>query len=180
MKRIGKWVLYAVLAAGLFYGGVLLSVRLGSDSPSDARPNLSTDGSTQVLPDRAAGPPPGYEPPAPEDTPCLQPEFVSRCIGRSTARIGLMRLAGLQEAYMRQTGGYTDDAARVGFQGDTGMELRMRADDDGWTARYRHVATGIGCAIWTTGVEEPFTTPGGGVPEAAGAVSCDDPLAVGR
>ena len=176
MKRLGKWLLFAVIGAGFFYGGAVLSVRLSSD----ATPSVSTDGSTAVPPDRAEGPPPGYEPPDPRDTPCLQPEFVSRCIGRATARTGLMTLAGLQAERMRERGGYADDAASLGFLPANGMELRMRADSDGWTAEYRHATAGVGCAVYDGEVEEPFTTVGGGIPDSPGAVACDDPLAMGR
>lgn len=177
MKRLGKWLLYAVAAAGLFFGGAMLSVRL----PRDAAPDIRTDASTEVPMERASGPPPGYEPPAPEDTPCLQPEYVSRCIGQSTARTGLMRLAGLQEQRMRRRGGYADDAAALGFQPENGMTLNMRAGPDGWTAEYHSVAGGVGCAVYEGEVEEPFGTfGGGGVPESPGAVACDDPLASGR
>lgn len=177
MKRVGKWLLYAVVGAGFFYGGAVLSVRLSRDG--DAAPSVATDASTRVPPDRAAGPPPGYEPPAPEDTPCLQPANVTRCIGRSRARTGLMRLAGLQEQRMRERGGYAEDAAALGFRPESGMELRMRGGADGWTAEYRHMAGGVGCAVYDGDVEEPFATVGGGVPESPGAVACDDPLVSG-
>lgn len=179
MKTIGKWLLYAVAAVGLFMLGAFLSVRLDLDpSSSDAAPSLSTDASTEVPTERASGPPPGYEPPAPQDTPCLQPQFVSRCIGRSTARTGLMSLAGLQEAHMRANGTYTADVSRIGFRPEGTMELEVRADSAGWSAQYRHRATGVGCAIWV-GETEPFPAPEGGVPESAGAVGCDDPLVSG-
>lgn len=175
LRSAAKWLLYLVAGAGLFYGGALLSVRL-SDSP----PNVSTDPSTQVPPDRTSGPPPGYEPPAPGDTPCLQPEYVSLCIGRSRARTGMMRLAGLQEAHERVTGRYVADARVLGFETEDGMELRMRGDEAGWTAQYRHVAGEVGCAIYVGEVAEPFTTVRGGVPDSPDAVACDDPLAAGR
>jgi hypothetical protein len=176
MKRVGKWLLYAVVGAAFFYGGAVLSVRLSSD----ATPNVSTDASTAVPLDRASGPPPGYEPPAPEDTPCLQPEYVTRCIGRATARTGLMGLADLQEERMRERGAYAEDAATLGFLPGSGMELRMRADPGGWTAEYHHSVAGVGCAVYDGEVEEPFTTIGGGLPDTPGAVACDDPLAIGR
>lgn len=177
MKRVGKWLLFLVVAAGLFYGGALLSVRV----PRDAAPDIRTDPSTQVPPERAGGPPPGYRPPAPEDTPCLQPEYVSRCIGQSKARTGLMTLAGLQAARMRQRGSYADDASALGFEPESGMVLNMRAGPDGWTAEYHSTAGGVGCAVYDGDVEEPFATFGGaGVPESAGAVACDNPLADGR
>jgi hypothetical protein len=176
MKRLGKWLLYAVAFAGLFYASVVVSLRLGRD----AAPDLSTDRSTQVPADRASGPPPGYVPPAPGDTPCLQPENVSRCIGRSTARTGLMELAGLQARRMRERGAYAEDAATLGFQPAIGMALRMTGGPNGWTAEYRHTAGRVGCAVYAGDVEEPFETVGGGIPESPGAVACDDPLAGGR
>jgi hypothetical protein len=175
MKRLAKWLLYAALGAGVVYGGAMLSVRRSSD----AVPSVSTDASTQVPQDRASGPPPGYEPPSPEDTPCLQPEYVSRCIGRATARTGLMELAGLQEARLRDRGAFASDAASLGFRPASGMELRMRASADGWTAEYHHAATGVGCAVYDGEVEDPFTTAGGGLPDSPGAVACDDPLTTG-
>lgn len=174
MKRLGTWLLYAALAAGCFYGGALLSVRLSSGG---ATPDLATDVSTRVPPERASGPPPGYEPPAPEDTPCLQPAYVRRCIARSTARVGLMELAGLQERRRRERGSYADDAGDLGFQPDPGMSLRMRAAGDGWTAEYHSTAGGVGCAVYEGDIDEPYETFGGGVPERPGAVACDDPLA---
>jgi hypothetical protein len=176
MKRLGKWLLYVVVGAAFFYGGAVLSLRLSSE----ATPSVSTDASTQVPADRASGPPAGYQPPAPEDTPCLQPEYVARCIGRATARTGLMELAGLQRERARQRGAYEEDAAALGFRAASGMELRMRATPGGWTAEYHHVAARVGCAIYDSEVEEPFTTVRGGLPESPGAVACDDPLATGR
>lgn len=173
MKRLGSWLLLAVVAAGFFYGGAALSVRLSSD----ATPSVSTDASTTVPPDRASGPPPGYEPPAPEDTPCLQRENVSRCIGRATARTGLMTLAGLQAERMRERGAYAEDAAALGFRPGSGMELRFRATPGGWTAEYHHTVAGVGCAIYEGEVEVPFTTVGGILADSPGAVACDDPLA---
>ncbi|MGD8282365.1 MAG: hypothetical protein PVJ80_16515 [Gemmatimonadota bacterium] len=177
MKRLGKWLLYAVVAVGLFYGGALLSVRV----PRDVAPEIGTDPSTRVPPERAGGPPPGYRPPAPEDTPCLQAEYVSRCIGQSKARTGLMTLAGLQEERMRRRGSYAADAAALGFQPESGMVLNMRVGSDGWTAEYHSTAGGVGCAVYNGDVEDPFPTfAGGGVPESPGAVACDNPLAGGR
>jgi hypothetical protein len=176
MMRLGKALLFVVACAGLFYGGALLSVRLSND----ATPQTGTDASTQVPPDRASGPPPGYEPPAPADTPCLQPAYVSRCIGRATARTGLMTLAGLQEARRRDRRSYAEDADDLGFRPANGMELRMRADSGGWTAEYHHIVSGVGCATYAGDVEGPFTTSGGTLPESPGAVACDDPLATGR
>ncbi len=176
MKRLGKWILYAVVCAGLFVGGAVLSVRRSGDTA----PNVSTDASIQVPPDRAGGPPPGYEPPAPEDTPCLQPEYAARCIGRARARTGLMRLAGLQAERMRVRGSYAEDAAALGFQPESGMVLRMRSGPGGWTAEYHHTAGGVGCAVYDGDVEEPFTTVGGVLSASSGAVACDDPLSVGR
>ena len=175
MQTLGKWLLYLAVGAAFFYGGAVLSMRRSTE----ATPSVGTDASTAVPADRASGPPPGYEPPDPEDTPCLQREFVARCIGRATARTGLMTLAGLQEARMRERGRYAEDAASLGFRPADGMELRMRAEANGWTAVYRHAATGVGCAVYR-GEVDPFTTPGGGLPEAAGGVACDDPLAAGR
>ena len=176
MKRLGKWLLYAIIGAAFFYGGAVLSIRLSSD----ATPGLSTDASTAVAPDRASGPPPGYEPPAPEDTPCLQREYVARCIGRATARTGLMTLTGLQQERMRERGSYAEDAAALGFQPQSGMALRMRGGPTGWTAEYHHAAAGVGCAVYEGEVDEPFTTVGGGLPASPGAVACDDPLATSR
>lgn len=175
MKRLAKWLLYAVVAAGFFFGGAVLSVRRSSDS----RPSVATDASTQVPSDRASGPPPGYSPPAPEDTPCLQPQNASRCIGRSRARTGLMRLAGLQAERLRERGGYAEDAAALGFGAEDGMVLRMSGGPSGWTAEYHHTS-GVGCAVYDGEVEEPLTTSGGGLPASPGAVACDDPLAAGR
>ena len=177
MKTLGAWLLFAVVAAGFVYGGALLSVRLSSPN---AAPSVSTDASTQVPPERAAGPPPGYEPPAPEDTPCLQREYVTRCIGRARARTGLMELAGLQAERMRVRGGYAEDAAALGFQPASGMVLRMRGDPGGWTAEYHHTAGGVGCAVYDGDVAEPFTTIGGVLSASPGAVACDDPLSTGR
>jgi hypothetical protein len=177
MKRLGVLLLYATIGAAFFVGGAVLSMRRPSDPPASGAP---TDVSTAVPDDRASGPPPDYDPPAPEDTPCLQSEHIARCIGRARARTGLMRLVGLQEARMRERGGWAEDASTLGFLPESGMELRMRAGPDGWTAAYRHTATGIGCAIYAGEVDEPFTLPGGGRPEAPGAVGCDDPLAVER
>lgn len=174
LKGVGKWLLYLVLGVGLFYGGALLRIRL-----SDSSPNVATDASTQVPADRTGGPPAGYEPPAPDDTPCLQPQYVSRCIGRSRARTGMMQLAGQQEAFMRSTGRYAADARVLGFAVEDGMELRMRAEGGGWTAQYRHVPTDLACAIFVGEVVDPFTTVRGGVPDAEGAVGCDDPLVGG-
>lgn len=176
MKRLGKWILYAVVAAGLFVGSAVLSVRRSGDTA----PNVSTDASIQVPPDRASGPPPEYEPPAPEDTPCLQPENVTRCIGRARARTGLMQLAGLQEERMRVRGSYAEDAAALGFRPESGMALRMRSGPGGWTAEYHHTAGGVGCAVYDGDVEAPFTTVGGVLSESPGAVACDDPLSAGR
>jgi len=176
MKRLGKWLLFAVIGTAFFYGGAVLSVRRSSG----ASPSLATDASTAVGPDRAQGPPPGYEPPDPEDTPCLQREYVARCIGRAAARTGLMELAGLQAQRMRERGRYAEDAAALGFRSGPGMDLRMRVGPEGWTAEYRHVAAGVGCAIYDGEVEERLTTAGGSLPDAPGAVACDDPLAVGR
>jgi hypothetical protein len=176
MRSLGKWLLYAVVGAAFFFGGALFSVRDSSDATS----NVSTDASTAVPLDRASGPPPGYEPPAPEDTPCLQPEYVRRCIGRATARIGLMALAGLQRERMRERGAYAEDAAALGFRAESGMELRMRASPGGWTAEYHHAIARVGCAVYDGEVEEPFTTVGGGLPASPGAVACDDPLTTGR
>lgn len=176
MKRVGKWLLFAASGAALFYGGAVLSVRL---SP-DAAPSIATDASTRVPPERASELAPGYEPPAPEDTPCLQPEYVTRCIGRATARTGLMELAGLQEERMRERGRYAEDAATLGFRPESGMVLRMREGPGGWTAEYHHVVAGVGCAVYDGEVDEPFTTVGGGLPESPGAVACDDALAAGR
>lgn len=176
MKRVGKWLLYAVVGAGLFYGGAVLSIGLSRD----ASPSVSTDASTQVPPDRASGPPPGYAPPAPEDTPCLQPENVARCVGRATARTGLMELAGLQDERLRERGGYAEDPADLGFRPATGMVLRMRGGPGGWTAEYHHTSGQVGCAVYDGQVEEPFTTVGGRLPDAAGAVGCDDPLSAER
>jgi hypothetical protein len=175
MKRVGMWLQYAVVAAGLFYGGAVLSVRL----PRDASPVLSTDASTQVPQDRASGPPPGYERPAPEDTPCLWTEYVTRCIGRATARTGLMELAGLQEKRMRERGRYAEDAQALGFRPESGMVLRMMGGLGGWTAEYHHTAGRVGCAVYGGEVEKPFTTVGGRLPESAGGVACDDPLTTG-
>lgn len=175
MKRVGMWLLYAVVGAGLFYGGALLSVRRSSD----ASPNVSTDASTRVPPDRASGSA-GYRPPAPEDTPCLQPEYVTRCIGRSMARTGLMQLAGLQAERRRERGSYAAEASSLGFRPESGMVLRMTGDTRGWAAEYHHTAGGVGCAVYEGDVEEPFTTLGGWLPESAGAVACDDPLTTGR
>jgi len=177
MKRLGKWLLYAVGAVGLFVGGALLSTRTPRDSVT---PSISTDASTQVPLDRASGPPPGYTPPAPSDTPCLQPENVSRCIGRSTARSGLMQLAGLQDRRMRERGAYAADAADLGFQAQSGMILRMTGGEDGWTAEYHSSSAGVGCAVYAGEVDEPFRTVGGLLSESPGAVACDDPLAAGR
>ena len=173
MKRLAKLLLYLVVAAAFFVGGALVSVRLSSD----ATPSVSTDASTAVPPNRASGPPPGYEPPAPEDTPCLQSRYVARCIGRAAARTGLMTLAGLQEERWRERGSYADDASALGFRPDPGMELRMRADGDGWTAEYHHTATRVGCAVYSGDIGDRFTTVGGRLPDSAGAVACDDPLA---
>lgn len=175
MKRWAKWLLYMVVGAAFFYGGARLSVR----PPAGASPSVSADPSTEVPPDRASGPPPGYRPPAPEDTPCLQRENVSRCIGRATARTGLMTLAGLQRERMRTRGAYAEDAADLGFRPENGMQLRMSAERTGWTAEYRHMVTGVGCAIYEGEVEDPFTTLGGIFADAPGAVACDDPLASG-
>lgn len=175
MRQLGKWLLYLVIGAAFFYAGALLSVRL----PRDAEPDIATDASTRVPPDRASGPPPGYEPPAPEDTPCLQPEYVRRCIARSTARVGLMELAGLQQQRMRERGHYAEDATELGFRPESGMVLRMRADGDGWTAEYHSATAGVGCAVYGGEPEDPFETVGGGVPESPSAVACDDPLAGG-
>ena len=155
----------------------MLSVRM----PRDAAPEIRTDPSTQVPQERAGGPPPGYRPPAPEDTPCLQPEYVSRCIGQSRSRTGLMALAGLQEERLRRRGSYAGEAATLGFEPESGMVLNMRAGPDGWTAEYHSVAGGVGCAVYGGDVEEPFETfGGGGVPESPGAVACDNPLAGAR
>lgn len=151
----------------------MLSVRR---SGGPVEPNLSTDASTQVPLDRASGP---YERPAPADTPCLQPEYVSRCIGRSTARTGLMELSGLQERRMRERGGYADDAAALGFQPQSGMVLRMSGGPDGWTAEYHSTAGQVGCTVYAGDVEEPFETIGGLLSESPGAIACDDPLAGG-
>jgi hypothetical protein len=96
------------------------------------------------------------------------------------ARTGLMVLAGLQEQRMRERGSYTEEATALGFQAESGMVLRMRAGPGGWTAEYHHTASGMGCAVYEGEVEEPFTTLGGWLPESAGAVACDDPLAAGR
>lgn len=172
LRTTGKWLLYLALGVGLFVGGALLRVRF-----SDSQPNVATDAATQVPPDRAAGPPPGYEPPSPDDTPCLQAQYVSRCIGRSRARTGMMQLAGRQEAFRSTTGRYAADERVLGFEVEEGMELRLRGNADGWTARYRHVATDLACAIYAGEVEDPFALVRGGVPDAAGAVGCDDPLA---
>jgi hypothetical protein len=169
MKRLGKWLLAAVVCAGLFIGSAVISVRV-----RDAMP---TNTSTQVPLDRLS---PDYVRPAPEDTPCLQPEYVTRCIGRSTARTGLMQLAGLQAERKRNRGAYAQDAATLGFQPGSGMALRMIGGRDGWTAEYHHTAGGVGCAVYEGEVEEPYETFGGGIPEAPGAVACDDPLAGGR
>ncbi len=177
MKRLGKWLLYAVGAAALFYGGALLSVRTSGSGDADV--DIATDASTQVPAERAGGPPPGYRPPAPSDTPCLQPEFVTRCIGRSTARTGLMELAGLQDRRMRERGRYADEASDLGFRPQDGMALRMEGGADGWTAEYHHIAAGVGCAVYAGAVEEPLTTVGGILSESPGAVACDDPLATG-
>lgn len=176
MKGLGKLFLFAVAGVGFFYGGAVLSTRLSGD----AEPSLSTDPSTQVPPERASGPPPGYEPPAPEDTPCLQPEYATRCVGRARARTGLMQLAGLQQERMRTRGGYAGDAGTLGFEPASGMVLRMEGGPGGWTAEYHHVTAGVGCAIWEGDVDEPFTTFGGLLSASPGAVACDDPLATGR
>ncbi|HUF76271.1 MAG TPA: hypothetical protein VMM35_08325 [Longimicrobiales bacterium] len=175
MKRLAKWLLYAVVGAAFVYGGAVLSDRRSRV----AAPNVSADPSTQVPPDRASGPPPGYEPPAPEDTPCLQPEFATRCIGRARARRGLMELAGLQEERMRVRGSYAEDAAALGFRPESGMVLRMRGGQAGWTAEYHHTAGVVGCAVYNGEVDAPFTTIGGVLSAAPGAVACDDPLATG-
>ena len=177
MKRLGVLVFYATIGAAFFVGGAVLSMRRSSDVPARS---VATDASTAVPENRAAGPPPGYQPPAPEDTPCLQAEHVARCIGRAKARTGLMTLAGLQEARMRERGGYAADAASLGWIPESGMELRMRATPTGWTAEYRHTVTGVGCAVYAGVVDEPFTTPSGALPGAPGAVACDDPLVAAR
>jgi hypothetical protein len=177
MKRLGKPLLYAAVGVAFFYGGASMSARL---SPPGPAPSVSTDPSTAVPLDRASAPPPGYRPPAPEDTPCLQPENVARCIGRATARTGLMTLAGLQAERMRQRGSYAEDAVALGFLPERGMELRMRGGRRGWSAEYHHLATGVGCVVYDGEVEEPFGTAGGGLPDTPGAVACDDPLAAGR
>lgn len=177
MKHMGGLLLYATIGAAFFVGGAVLSMRHSAGAPASG---ASTDASSAVPAERAAGPPPGYEPPAPEDTPCLQSEHVARCIGRARARTGLMRLAGLQEARMRERGGYAEDAASLGWAAESGMELRMTAGPGGWTAAYRHVATSMGCAIHDGDVAEPFTTPSGGLLGARGTVACDDPLVAGR
>jgi len=178
VKRLGKLFLFAVLGAGFFYGGAVLSLRLtGDGSPAVS---TDTDASVQVPPDRQSGPPPGYEPPAPEDTPCLQPEYATRCIGRARARTGLMELAGLQAERMRTRGRYAEDAAALGFVPASGMVLRMRGGPDGWTAEYHHTVAGVGCAVYDGAIDDPFSSVGGILSATPGAVACDDPLADGR
>ena len=114
------------------------------------------------------------------DTPCLQPQYVSRCIGRSRARTGLIALAELQAARLRERGSYAENAAFLGFAAESGMVLRMRAGPDGWSAEYHSAVGGVGCAVYGGEVEEPFETIGGLLPASPDAVACDDPLAGGR
>lgn len=84
---------------------------------------------------------------------CFQP-LLRRCDRTppyaAAMRSDLKNLASQQEIYYSDVFRYSDDPAVLAFTHSDGVEMVIRAEDDGWVARATHVALGDekACAMY--------------------------------